>query len=1125
MAPPYTTFGGYAKLPTFQYATLNPQSFQYSNVPTYAPPPDPPPFEPPADHPVEKDDEAVANDEAENPRAEGSGPPAGEEVPSEEKVETSEAPEAVPENEAPADGVLTAEPISDSDHPGNPGEAQTQESTEGSENPEPTADTAPIDLAVDDGGNEGGENRHKEAEFPPIEPGEVDEDTKAGEPVVNVPADEVVEAAPITSPEAAPAVEPTPDAATTGQLPPATAGPADDKAGKKSKKSSKTKEKESKSKIKAKEKEKAKEAEKEKEKEKDKSKEKEKEKAKSSGKKKKGKAKVDPVALPNDEPGPSPDGSCPPDASAVETQAEAVADAPTETPIDPPTETPNDPPKKTSIDPPTESSIDPPTETPFDPPTETPPEPVVKSESPQSEGVTAEIEQGSLDEKPSVPDQVSEPGNEAGKGADPQTKDLTPDEAITDLENEGNLNDDPSAPITQEAKPSKTADVEVATPNDSSEAAQPSMGIDENPTAPPTTNDDVVANDAPSNVSDTNPPSGPANVEIVEVIEHIAKDTSLEPSPSEIPNDLTPTPEATQPEEEKIEVIEPLPKAENRKVEEQPDLVPEAETAAIVPTNEPSATETIQEAPQSEVLNESPPENTQAGDQKSEDQPIHAPQAETAETALPDSPLESPSESAPEAVKPDDKKVEVVEPPLEPGDVKAEEQSVDVTQTEAAIVDTEALDRAIEYQIEEKPAADEPPIEIVAAAVDEKKDDAIQDQIQNQPAADEPPIEIVAAVVDEKDDKATEDWIEEKPAADEPPIEIVAAAVDEKAIDAAPAEILPPVEQSAPVEEPSDLPCVEETHNREPIERAPTEMVPSKPTLVEEPAVEQASTDMAPCEPALVKEPTAEPVAELAPIADAPPSPNSEKHRKKKAAGWERPQRYSKTSTAGSDLSGSKTKTGPLSDKSPSESTATKQKRHSSRRTFELDFAGKGTDHGKSERPKISRSSTSRRSHRTDREPEPAARPRILERVKTEADGRAQYRVNDSAPERPSRRREEESFRREHRSDKHRDGDRHRERDREREKEREKQREREREEAKEREREKEKNRQEEDEQRRERRRRRREEEDRKSRDGEGKERHHRHREHDRERRRRDSSPPPAKKIGKWGSGLRKLLAI
>lgn len=115
----------------------------------------------------------------------------GEEVPSEEKVETNEASEAVPENEAPADEVLAAEPISDSDRPGNPGdevlgaEAQTQESSEGSENPEPTADTAPIDLAVDDGGNEGGENRHKEADFPPIEPGEVDEDTKAGEPVVS----------------------------------------------------------------------------------------------------------------------------------------------------------------------------------------------------------------------------------------------------------------------------------------------------------------------------------------------------------------------------------------------------------------------------------------------------------------------------------------------------------------------------------------------------------------------------------------------------------------------------------------------------------------------------------------------------------------------------------------------------------------------------------------------------------------------------------------------------------------------------------------------------------------------------------------------------------------------------
>lgn len=77
MAHPYTTFGGYAKLPPFQYATINPKSFQYSNVPTYAPPPDHPPFEPPANHPVEKADEAVANDEAESSPAEGSGPPAG----------------------------------------------------------------------------------------------------------------------------------------------------------------------------------------------------------------------------------------------------------------------------------------------------------------------------------------------------------------------------------------------------------------------------------------------------------------------------------------------------------------------------------------------------------------------------------------------------------------------------------------------------------------------------------------------------------------------------------------------------------------------------------------------------------------------------------------------------------------------------------------------------------------------------------------------------------------------------------------------------------------------------------------------------------------------------------------
>ena len=988
---------------------------------------------------------------------------------------------------------------------------------------------------------------------------------------MNAPADEVVEAAPITSPEAAPVVDPTPDAATTEQLPPATAEPADDKSGKRSKKSSKTKEKESKSKSKAKEKEKARE---EKEKAKDKAKEKEKEKAKSSGKKKKGKAKVDSVALPNDEAGPTPDESCPPDASAVEIQADAVAAPAAETTIDPPTETPTDPP----------------TESPTDPPTETPPEPVINSESSQSEGATANTEASSLDEKQNGPDQVSEPGNEAG------TKDLTREGAITTPETEGNLNNESSTPITEEAKSSESANVKVATPNDSSEATQPSTGIDTNPTAPPTTNDDDVANDAPLDVSDTNPLSGPVNVEIVEVIEHIAKDKTPEASPSEVPNDMTPTPEATETKEEKIEVTQPLPKEEDPKAEEQPDLGPETEMAAVEPTSEPSATETIQETPQAEVLDESPPENTQAGDGKSEDQPIETSQAETTETAPQDPSLDGPSGSAPEAVKADDKKMEIVEPPLQSGDVKAEEQPIDVTQEGAAIVDTEATDSAIEAQIEEQPAADEPPTQVAPAgdeekndkvttdwneeqpaveadkppaeilpAVDNEKDDtaiegrtqeqlavdkppaeiapaadnenndkAIEDLIQKQPTADELPVEMVTGLVDEKNDKTIVDQIQKEPAADQSPLEIVAVVVDEKAVEAAPAEIPPPVEPSAPVEQTSDPPCVDDAHKGEPIEQTSTDVAPSEPTLVEEPTVQQASadTEMAPSEPALVEEPNTGPVVESAPTADAPPSPNSEKHRRKKAAGWERPRGHSKTSTAGSDLNGSTTKTGPLSDKPASESTATKQKRHSNRRTFELNFGGKGTDHGSSDRPKISRAATSRRSHRREREPESAVKPRILERVKTEADGRVQYRVNDPAAERPSRRRGEESFRREHRSDKHRDGDRHREREREREREkereteREKEREKEREEAKERERERERKRLEEEEERRERRRRRREEEDGRGKDGEGRERHHRHREHDRERRRRDPSPAPAKKTGKsFGSSLRKLLAI
>ncbi|KAL8655014.1 MAG: hypothetical protein Q9226_003207 [Calogaya cf. arnoldii] len=1069
MAQP-STFGGYAKLRKYQYATLNARSFQYSSNPLYAPPPDPPPFEPPTDHPVEKDDDVISNSEVKDSPAEGFDSPVEEGIPSKETVLTSEAPEVVPGEEYPIDEPSTAEANCDCDPSVNPGDEvlgadeQTQDSCGGSADPDPLFDTTPIDPSDYDG-NEDGHNGPKEADFPPIEPGEVEGDIKASEPVVNPPADEVGGDVPTTSPEAIPAVEIVPDTAAIEEKPPATAEPAEDKAGKKSKKSSKTKEKESKSKIKAKGKEKPKEAEKEKEKEK--SKEKEKEKAKSSGKKKKGKAKVDSVAIPNDEPKSSPDESCPPDVPAVETQAEAVVDPLTETPIDLPTAKP----------------AELPTETPVDPPTEAPGQLVVISESAQSDGATAEAEQGSVTEKPSVPEDVPEPDNEAANANDPQTKDFASQEALTAPEDVENLNDDPSAPVAKEAEPGETAKVEIPTPSDSSVAMQPSTEADENPAAMPAKNDEAVASDVPPDVHVINPPSLPSEVEIVEVIEDIATDPTMEASLAEVPNDSTLEP--IQPEEEKTEMIEPLAKEEELKIEEQPNHIPEAAIAANAPTDEIDVTEAIPEAPRSEALDESVPELTQAGELQSEAQPNNAPPAETTERAPEDPPLESPSESVKEPVKTDDEKLDVVEHP----DVKAEEQPIDVTKTEAAIVNTEVLEKVIVDPIQEQPAADEPPVEIVPAANDEKNDSAIEDPIQELP-----PIVIVAAAVDENNDKATEEPIQEQPAADESPIEIVAAAVDEKAVEAAPAEILAPVEQSAPVEEPSNPPGVEDTYTGEPVEQASTETAPSEPTLIEEP--------------------TAEPFAESVPVADAPPSPNSERHRRKRAAGWERQRRHSKASTPGSDLSGSITKTSPVPDKPPSESTTTRHKRHSSRRTVELDFAGKGTEHSKSERPKISRSSTSRRSHGKDRESEPAARPRILERVKTEADGRKQYRVNDTAPERPSRRRGEESFRREHRSDKHRDPERHREREREREKEREREREKEKEEAKAYEREKEKKRQEEDEERRERRRHRREEEEGKSKDGEGRETHHRHREHDKDRRRRGSSPPPAKKIGK-----------
>ncbi|KAI4271237.1 MAG: hypothetical protein LQ337_006157 [Flavoplaca oasis] len=1039
MAHLHTPFRGYAKLPRYQYATLNQHSFQYSHLPLYAPPPDPPPFEPPADHPVEKDDEAVAHDEAEDPPAAGSDSPAGEVGPTED-----EDPETALVDET-LDEVPAAEPICEKDPPDIPEDGvpvaneQTQASSGSIGDAESTVDITPIDPSLNSNGDADDGSGPKEADFPPIEPGEVDEDVKANEPAANLLAEEAVEAAPSTTPEAAPSVGPTPDTAITEQTPPATEEPADDKPGKKSKKSSRTKEKESKSKIKAKEKEK----------EKVRGKEKENERAKSNGRKKKGKSKVDSVVIPADEPRSSPEASCPSDDAIAETQAEPVADPTTETIADPSTET----------------SIDPPTE----PPTAQ----IVESEVPQSEGVIADAPNDPLDEKSTEPDQVPKHEEEATEATDTQTKDLTSEEATAAHGIEDNLNNDVTAPDLQGTQPSETTDDDAGA-DDESKATQPSLRMDADPAEPPLTAQDTVAADAPIILSDTNPSSVPADVEVVEVIEAVATETTPEASPADIPDD------STQPGNEKFEIIEPVLEDEELKTEEQPDKVPESETAAPMQTDEAPTANTTDEAPQSEVVLESPSEVTQAEESKGDDQPIGTPPAETAGTTSQDPPPEGPIDPAAKAVQAEEEKVEAIEPSLAPGDANADEKSVNVAQDEATIVETEAVDNAIE------------------------------DGVEPSSSAAEPVLETVPDVTDEKDEKTIEDKIQETPAPDDSPIQSVPAAESEKAVETSPAEEPPIVEQIASTEDPFSAPGVETTHNQE--------------------LAQQANVESAASEPTLVEEPTAEPTTEVAPSADIPPSPSSEKHRKKKVTGWERQRRYSKTSTAGSDLSGSTTKKSPSSDKPPSESTTTNQKRHSSKRTFELNFAGMSGEYGKSERPKISRSSTSRRSHRKDREPEPAARPRIFERAKTETDGRVQYRVNDTAPERPSRRRAEESFRREHRSDKHRDGERHREREKDREKEKEKEREKRekaREEARAHDEEKERKKRQEDEERRERRRRRRDEEDGKRKDGEGQDRHHRHRGgHDKEKRRTGSSPPPAMKIGKsLGSGLRRLLAI
>ncbi|KAL9000572.1 MAG: hypothetical protein Q9169_000865 [Polycauliona sp. 2 TL-2023] len=1042
MAHPYTPFGGYAKLPRYQYATFNPHSFQYSHVPLYAPPPDPPPFEPPADHPVEKDDHAVDHDEAEDPLAQASASPAGEEDYDEEDVVTIEAPETAPLDE-PLDEAPTAEPLLDVDTPS--ADQQTEESIEDSGEPDSISNVTPVEPSLDDAPGGDNNNGPIEVDYPPIEPGGFEEDTIGGEPVVNESADEVPQAEAIEPP--GPTPEPSSNAVPVEDTPPITGEPADDKTEKKSKKSNKAKEKESKSKAKAKEKEKEREREKAKEaeREKNKAREKDKEKARSNGKKKKGKAKVDAVPVPTDEPAPSPEESCPHDVADVGPQPEPVADPPSETTADPPTEIPSDP------------------------SAETPTMPIVDTEKLQSEGALADAEQESPTEKPAEPDQALKSEDEANEVIDAHTEDVPPVEAMAAQSHE-EIFDDPSVPDTQETQPPETVSSEVTTSNDVGEAIQPSTDKKEASIEPPITNEDVGVDGAPSARSDTSPPSVPAAGQVVEMIEGPVTEETLEASPTETAKDPMPL------GEEKIEVIEPSSKNEESKIEEQPVEVPSLE--AVVTTEEAPAPVTNQEATQSEIPDESRPENIEADDLKSDDQPVDTPEAEPSEATPQEVQLDGPTEALPDATIADEDKAEAIQPPIESGDAKADEQPINITEDEVAMVDAETSDKAVEGQIEPNAAASELVLESVPDAKDGMEAKPLEDNIQEQPTTDEPLTEVI-------------------PAADA-----------EKAVENAPAEEPPPVEQNAAVEVPPDAPGVVATLDQEPVEQVNVEPVPSEPPPIEEP--------------------NGEPMAETAPVGDAPASPTSERHRKKKVAGWERQRRYSKTSTAGSDLSGSTMKTKPSSDKPPSEPTTTKHKRHSSRRTFELDFSGKGADIDISERPKISRSSTSRRSHRKDREHEqPAARPRIMERVKTEADGRIQYRVGDIPSERSSRKKGEESSRREHRRDKHRDGDRHREREPEREKQREKEREKEKEEARERERRKEKKMQEEEDERRERRRRRREEEDRKSKDGEGGEKHHRRRgEHDRERRRRGSSPPPAMKIGKTlGSGLRRLLAI
>ncbi|KAL8695223.1 MAG: hypothetical protein Q9218_000261 [Villophora microphyllina] len=979
-------------------------------MPLYARPPDPPLLEPPTDHPVEKEEE-IANEEESNDSAAGGSSGS----PSDETAATSEPPGDAPTDETHPDEKPNAEPDGGDDwphadegtpEPNEPADEVSGDPVEAEQPGEPAESPPPTD------GDSSGDAHVelKEAEFPPIEPGESDESHGADPPVpVSLPLKALVvsitqslqEEPPVSEDSGAPqteaveapmaeqlaAEESVPDASNAHETP-----PADGKSAKKFKKSSKTKDKEAKSKAKAIEKEKAAEkaGEKEKSKAKEKEKGKEKEKEKSNTKKKKSKGKTDVVTTTPEEPAQSPDELAKPEELITESKEEISTEAQVEsTPEEPTIQQDDGPAAKT------------PTETTEPAPNEPAPEPLIESGEaapvPAATGQDSDPPETSTNHQEPLPEDETKPT----ESSDPLTESIgttneteespqVPKEEVPEAATSEVQSQDDAAPVidsnkaepediethaskaepeeveaaTSKADPEQTVKEELSLPTECTEAPPASDGTTVEEPIPATIVDEVAAS-------------------VDETVEAPGETTAIDNAitTSEVLVDEKGS-AATEPPTSQDIIADPQSEtvtAQEENAPQPPDIEKSTEKTPL-----PKSTENeVTKQPNEEAAQEHPTNETR--------QTVSA-HATSDENVVPDLVAEiAPVEGAPD---------EAPNPAVEalPIDEALKPKAIEETVVETAVKEIVIVEEA-------------PNLEIATPAQVEEVAPSSMDKAIESPTDEAPRLEVIEV-------------IEEIPA--EP---VVEAAQHPEPTEPAPVEENVAISPDTAIEPPAD-----DVPKSEAVEE-----IPVKEVAEEIPSLEP--TEPKPINTTVTETPGDAVADDLAPVPEAPPSPVSEKHRRRKVGGWERPRRYSKTSTAGSDMSGSIGKKSSPSDKAPSASTEAKEKRHSSRRTFGLDFGGqKVVDQGKSDRPKISRSSTSRRSQ-SHREPEPATRPRLFDRVKTEADGKVQYHVSDSKSERPSRRRGDESFRREHRSDRHRDGERHRERDREREREKEREKE------------------------------------------------------------------------------------